>query len=141
MSPTLKELYDEKRLLEALDQQKLQQMVQTIGTLEGMIAPIRNKVPQLNQAINQAKELAAQKLSGEGGLWKKLAQNVNDKYKIVDDLKDFITFEASMLQGLRAMPTVISLLKKMNLDPKAQGGAADQPLSQGRGPPITCMCR
>lgn len=130
MSPTLKELYDQKRLLEALDQQKLQQMVQTIGTLEGMIAPIRNKVPQLNQAINQAKELAAQKLSGEGGLWKKLAQNVNDKYKIVDDLKDFITFEASMLQGLRAMPTVISLLKKMNLDPKAQGPQADQPLSQ-----------
>jgi hypothetical protein len=129
MSPTLKELYHQKMLLEALDQQKLQQMVEIIGTLEGMIAPIRNKIPQLSQAIDRAKELAAQKLSGEGGLWKKIAQNVNDKYKIVDDLKDFIAFEASMLQGLRAMPSVISLLKKMNVD-AGEGPKADQPLSK-----------
>lgn len=130
MSSTLKELYVQKQLLEALDQQKLQQMVATISNLETMIAPIRNKVPQLNRAINQAKEMAAQKMSGEGGMWKKLAQNVNDKYKIVDELKDFITFEASMLQGFRSMPQVISLLKKMNIDPQAKGGSADEPLSK-----------
>jgi hypothetical protein len=130
MSSTLKELCVQKQLLEALDQQKLQQMVQTIGSLETMIAPIRNKVPQLSQAINQAKEMAAQKMSGEGGVWKKLAQNVNDKYKIVDELKDFITFQASMLQGFRSMPQVIALLKKMNIDPQAKGGSSDEPLSK-----------
>lgn len=128
MSSTLKELYAQKKLQEALDPQKMQQMVQTIGTLENMIAPIKNKVPQMAAAINQAKELAAQKLSGEGGLWNKIAGNVNDKFKIVDDLKDFITFESSMLQGFRAMPSVVSLLQKMNIDTKSKG-ANDQPLA------------
>lgn len=130
MSLTLKELYAEKVLLEALDPQKLQQMVQTIGTIEGIVAPFKDKLPSLAAAINQAKEMAAQKLSGggSGGFLKKLAANIGDKFNLVDDLKDFITFQASILQGLRSIPTVVGLLKKVSADPEAGQFDPEAPL-------------
>lgn len=119
MSNTLKENYAHQQLemmIEAIDPQKLQKMVQNIGTIESVLAPVRNKLPNLANAVEQAKQLAGAKLSGEGGAWHKMAQNVNDKFKIVDDMKKFITFQASILQGLRALPTIITLLKKSGID-------------------------
>jgi hypothetical protein len=116
---TLKEIYVTEQLniiSEAIDLQKMQQMVQTISTLENVTAPVRSKLPALTAAINQAKDLATKKLSSEGGVWRKIATNINDKFKIVDDMRKFITFEACVLQGLRQLPTIITLLKKSDVD-------------------------
>lgn len=118
MSTTLREIYVEKQyeaLQEAIDMQKLQTMVQNIGAIENTIAPVRNKLPLLAQAINRAKELAASKLAGESG-WKRIAQNIGDKFNLVDDMKNFITFQAGVMQGLRALPGIITLLKKSGID-------------------------
>jgi hypothetical protein len=129
MSSTLKELYSQKRLLEALDQQKMQQLLQMIGSIESSIQPFRNQLPTLAAAVDSAKQLAGQKLSGQTGILDKIKTNLG----IVDDLKDFITFQASILQGLRSIPNVINLLKKGNINLGSGETPLDTIFKSGQG--------
>ncbi len=118
MSKTLREIYIEKQykiLTEALDPDKLQQMAQNIATITNIISPAKGKLPNLVQALDAARDMAGKNLGG-GGKWKQIATNINDKFGIVDDMKKFITMQASILQGIRSMPKVLALLKKSNVN-------------------------